>query len=143
VESTLLAVAGAHLLGEPLNPMLMALGAVYVRATRTAPVYRLVALPPIAGRHGLRGVPARPGLIRCAAGTASGRAVDVEVYRMPVNALGSLMVTVAAPLAIGTVSLADGTDVPGFVCESYAAADAPDISEYGGWRRYLASLTPA
>jgi allophanate hydrolase len=69
--------------------------------------------------------------------------VDVEVYRMPVSALGALMVTVAGPLAIGTVTLADGSNVPGFVCEAYAAADAPDISEHGGWRGYLASLTTA
>ncbi len=39
------------------------------------------------------------------------------------------------PLAIGTVELADGEKVKGFVCEAYGASDAPDIAEPGGWRR--------
>ena len=47
------------------------------------------------------------------------------------------MLTVAPPLAIGTVALADGSAAPGFVCEGYATG--PDISAYGGWRRYLAA----
>ena len=52
---------------------------------------------------------------------------------------GSFVVEVPAPLAIGTVTLDDGTDVKGFVAESYACADATDISRFGGWRAYLAS----
>jgi len=50
-----------------------------------------------------------------------------------------LLLTVAPPLAIGTVALADGTAAPGFVCEGYAAGVVPDISAYGGWRGYLAA----
>jgi len=30
--------------------------------------------------------------------------------------------------------------VQGFVCEAYAITGAADISAFGGWRRYLASL---
>jgi allophanate hydrolase len=45
---------------------------------------------------------------------------------------------VPAPLAIGTVALADGTTVPGFTCEGVAVEGAPDITGHGGWRAYLA-----
>lgn len=128
----LLAVAGAHLAGQPLHGDLLAIGGRLAARTRTAPVYRMVALP--CGP----GVPvARPGLIR---DPEAGAAMEVEVYRLPVAAIGELLLTVAPPLAIGTVSLVDGSDVAGFVCEGYAAAGAQDITGYGGWRRYLAAL---
>jgi allophanate hydrolase len=129
--TTALAVAGAHLHGEPLHPDLLALGARFLRRTRTAPVYRMVALP-AAGP-----LPPRPGLIRDpgAAGSA-----EVELYELPVAALGALLLTVAPPLAIGTVALADGSSALGFVCEGYAGAAGPDISHFGGWRSYRAAL---
>ena len=130
--TTCLVVAGAHLRGEPLHPALLALGARFVRATRTAPVYRMVALPALDSPA----TPPRPGLVRDPRG---GEALEVELYELPVAALGQLLLTVAPPLAIGTVALADGGSAPGFVCEGYAAGAVPDISRYGGWRRYLAA----
>jgi allophanate hydrolase len=133
---TLLVVAGAHLRGEPLHPSLLALGARFVRATRTAPEYRMVALPALDEEGGRPAVPPRPGLVRDPAG---GEALEVEIYELPVSAVGRLLLTVAPPLAIGTVALADGGAAPGFVCEGYAAGSVPDISAYGGWRGYLAA----
>ena len=50
------------------------------------------------------------------------------------------MSTVAPPLAIGTVALADGSSALGFVCEGYAGAALPDIAHHGGWRHYRAAL---
>jgi allophanate hydrolase len=44
---------------------------------------------------------------------------------------------VPPPLAIGTVTLADGTSVSGFVCEPIALTDAVEITRHGGWRAYL------
>jgi allophanate hydrolase len=129
--TTRLAVCGAHLRGQPLNPFLLELGARFVTAGSTAPVYRMVALPPAPP------LPARPGLIRSGGGGAS---IEVEVYELPVTALGALMVTVAPPLAVGTLQLDDGTHVLGFVCESYAGRTSPDITVHGAWREYLASL---
>ena len=93
----------------------------------------MVALPPVPATPGRPPLPARPGLIRDPDG---GRAVEVEVYELPVAALGDLLLTVAPPLAIGTVVLADGGQAPGFVCEGYARDGVPDISHFGGWRRY-------
>ena len=98
----------------------------------------MVALPALVCSGGLPAVPPRPGLVRDPTG---GGALEVEIYELPVAALGRLLLTVAPPLAIGTVALTDGTAAPGFVCEGYAASVAPDISAYGGWRGYLASAT--
>jgi hypothetical protein len=70
----------------------------------------------------------------------NGQAIEVEVYRLGPHALGRLMATVAPPLAIGSVELADSSVVHGFVCEPYALAGAADISSFGGWRAYRRSL---
>ena len=118
-----LAVCGAHMRGQPLNGQLLGLGARFVRATTTAPAYRLYALP---GGE-------RPGLVR----TPGGRPIEVEVWRLSAAALGALLARVPPPLAIGTVELADGSQPRGFLCEPHAVADAPDISLHGSWQAYL------
>ncbi len=46
---------------------------------------------------------------------------------------------IPAPLGIGTLQLADGRAVQGFVCEPQALVDAQDISHFGGWRAYMAA----
>ena len=45
-----------------------------------------------------------------------------------------------APLGIGTLQLEDGTSVQGFLCEPLALEGATNISHFGGWRAYIASL---
>lgn len=126
----LLAVVGAHLQGQPLHFQLTQLGAHLHSVAKTSAQYRLYAL---AGTQ-----PAKPGLVRTAAGTA-GRAIDVEVYALDRTGFGHFVSEVNTPLAIGTVELSDGTWVKGFVAEPIALEGALDISEYGGWRAYLAS----
>ncbi|MGV6848933.1 MAG: allophanate hydrolase [Marinibacterium sp.] len=122
-----IAVCGAHMTGLPLNHTLTDRGARLVRADRTAPDYSFHALPG-------DGV-ARPGLVRSAPGTGVG--VAVELWDMPVAAFGSFMKTIPAPLGIGTLRLADGSDVQGFLCEAIAAQEAKDISDLADWRKYL------
>jgi allophanate hydrolase len=119
-------VCGAHMSGLPLNKQLLERGAWQVSATRTAPVYRFYALP--------GGPPFRPGLVQVREG---GVAVDVEVWRMPMEHFGSFVAGIPAPLGIGKVQLEDGSSVSGFLCESLGIADATDISAHGGWRQYL------
>jgi allophanate hydrolase len=119
------AVAGAHLDGQPLHGDLRRWGARYVRTCRTAPRYRFLALMHLA--------PPRPGLLR---DDARAGAVEVEIYDMPFDGFGRLVASVLPPLAIGTVELADGEAVKGFLCESFAAAVARDITEFGGWRAF-------
>ncbi|MGH8701750.1 MAG: allophanate hydrolase-related protein, partial [Burkholderiales bacterium] len=43
------------------------------------------------------------------------------------------------PLGIGTIELESGEPVKGFLCEPYAVEGLPDITSYGGWRRYASS----
>jgi allophanate hydrolase len=127
LDSVRLAVAGAHLRGQPLNHQLTDLGARLLRAVQTAPCYRLYRLPT---------TPPKPGLVRVQSGGVN---VAVEVWELPSAAFGAFFRAVTPPLAIGTVELADGEKVPGFVCEAYAADGARDISSFGGWRAFLAA----
>ena len=123
----LVAVAGAHLSGLPLNPQLLALGGRLHRRTRTAGGYRLYALPG-------EGV-ARPGLLRTGDGPSGG--IAVELWDLPHQGVGQLAGMIPSPLGLGTVQLADGTGVLGFLVESAGVAGATDISAYGGWRAYV------
>jgi allophanate hydrolase len=124
-----LAVVGAHLSGLPLNGQLLERGARLRERTRTAPHYRLFALP------GTR--PPKPGLQRCSDG---GSAIELEVWDLPLAEAGSFLALVPSPLCLGSLELADGSVVHGFLCEAHALASAQDISHFGGWRAYLASL---
>ena len=125
-DTVRLAVVGAHLAGMPLNGQLVELGAVLECVTTTSAEYRLYALA--------NTTPPKPGLARV---TADGARIEVEVYRLSAAALGTFMTLVSSPLAIGSLSLADGSTVHGFVCEPWGIDGAEDITEYGGWRAYL------
>jgi allophanate hydrolase len=129
-EPTLpIAVVGAHLSGLPLNKQLLERGATLVEATATAPHYRLYALPGT--------VPPKPGLVRAAEG---GSSIALEVWAMPISAVGSFLALIPPPLGLGSLQLADGRHVHGFLCEPHALQGARDITAFGGWRNYLASL---
>ncbi len=127
-------VVGAHLTGLPLNPELLAQGAVLQRSVPTLPCYRLYAL---AG-----GPPRRPGLLRVAEG---GAAIATEVWSLPAEGFGRFVAGIPAPLCIGTLLLADGSSPKGFLVEPAGLTGAEDITRFGGWRGFLASLasTPA
>src|SRR5512143_104035 len=122
------AVCGAHLSGLPLNGQFTARGGRLVAAVRSAPEYRLYAL---AG-----GPPLRPGMVRVAEG---GGAIEMEIWELPAREYGGFVAGIPAPLGIGMVTLADGKQVQGFVCEAAAVGAAEDITRFGGWRGYLAS----
>jgi len=125
-----IAVVGAHLSGEPLNDQLTSRGGTLVTSMQTAPVYRLVALATD---------PPKPGLIRIGPDTPGAGAIEVEVWALDAAGFASFVDTIPAPMCIGRVVLADGTDVAGFLCEPIATVDAPDITGYGGWRAYRAA----
>jgi allophanate hydrolase len=127
-----IAVVGAHMAGLPLNGELVAAGAQFVRAATTAPVYRLYALDRLS--------PARPGLVRVAEG---GAGIAIEIWRMPVAALGRFVTGISAPLGLGTLTLDDGSPVAGFICEAAATSGARDITGHGGWRAWMASQAAA
>jgi allophanate hydrolase len=124
------AVVGAHLSGMPLNRQLTERGATLVGTAQTAPDYRFYALPGT--------VPPKPGLLRVAPG--EGARIALEVWQMPIEHYGSFVALIPAPLGIGTLALADGRGVQGFLCEAQALQGAHDITHLGGWRAYIASL---
>jgi allophanate hydrolase len=122
-----IAVVGAHLSGMPLNGELKSFGARFLETTTTAADYRLFALT---GTQ-----PPKPGLLRVGAG--SGAAVDVEVWAMPAEKFGRFVDAVPPPLSIGTLVMADGRQVKGFLVEAEATSGARDISAFGGWRTFM------
>jgi allophanate hydrolase len=123
-----LCVVGAHMSGMPLNDELKSCGARFLSAAETAPDYRLFAL------NG--GPPARPGMLRVAAG--QGTSVALEIWALSAAGFGRFVAAVPSPLSIGTVQLADGRSAKGFLVESDAVNGARDISDFGGWRKFVA-----
>lgn len=122
-----IAVCGAHMSGLPLNHQLTDRGGAFQCATTSAPDYAFYAL------NG--GGVARPGMVRVEAG--KGARVKMEIWRLPQDQFGSFMQQIPSPLGIGTVNLADGSQVLGFICESIASKAAQDISDLGDWRRFV------
>ena len=121
-----LAVVGAHMSGLPLNHELTSRGARFLRRTHTAPGYRFYAM---------EGKVARPGLVAVATG---GAAIEAEIWAIPAAALGSFLAGIPAPLGLGKLTLEDGGEVIGFICEPGKLGNARDITALGGWRAYLA-----
>ncbi|PSO20727.1 allophanate hydrolase [Bradyrhizobium sp. MOS003] len=122
-----IAVVGAHLSGMVLNAELTALNAKLIEATRTAPDYKLYAL---------NTTPPKPGMLRVAAG--QGTAIELELWSLSSSAFGKFVNAIPAPMAIGTVRLADGRSVKGFLVEPEVLGEARDITAYGGWRTFMA-----
>ena len=104
----------------------------FVGEVETAPDYRLYALT--------GSKPAKPGLVRVADG--AGAAIKAEVWALDPESFGAFVAKIPAPLGVGTVRLADGSTVKGFLAEPEGLKGATDISTFGGWRAYLASLKP-
>ncbi|WP_129786132.1 allophanate hydrolase [Promicromonospora panici] len=127
LASVPLAVVGAHLSGQPLNHQLVDRGGRLVASTTTAPGYRLFALET---------TPAKPGLVRVADG---GAPIEAEVWELPTAGFGEFVASVPAPMTIGKVLLADGSEVSGFLCEPAALDGARDITASGGWLAHLAA----
>ncbi|GHA69967.1 amidase [Streptomyces canarius] len=133
-------VVGAHLTGQPLNAQLVQAGGTLVGTARTSGGYRL---------HALATEPPKPGLVRTAAHAMPGTGAETgsgatgiegEIWRLPAAGFGTFTAAVPAPMTIGTVELADGRQVKGFLVEPYAVEGTPDITRFGGWRAYLASV---
>lgn len=126
MDTVKLAVVGAHLEGMPLHWQLTSRNARFVGAFETAPTYRLYAMAD--------SVPPKPALVH----STDGAAIKVELYELGLAEFGSFVAEVPPPLAIGTVTLADGSSVKGFVAEPRALTGAEDITHLGGWRAFMA-----
>ncbi|MDX7997958.1 allophanate hydrolase [Xenorhabdus sp. Reich] len=122
-----LAVAGAYFRGMLLNNQLIDRNAVFIEDTQTARCYRLYALA--------NTQPAKPGLVR----SSDGAAINIELWDIPLSRFGEFVAEIPAPLGIGSLELADGRWVKGFICEPDGLKDATDITEFGGWRNWIIS----
>ena len=129
-DRMMIAVAGAHLTGEPLNYQLTTRDGRFIRKAKTAPSYQLFALPGTS--------PPKPGLVRV--GAEIGVSINLEIWELPLGEFGNFLKEVPSPLTIGMIHLSDGRVVKGFLCEEVAAQDALNISEFGGWKAYLKGL---
>lgn len=79
-----------------------------------------------------------------------------QVWKLSTEAFGSFVSSVAPPLSIGNIELESGEIVkgklsclfvlflnfgrgyPGFLCEQYILPKSKNISQFGGWRNYVA-----
>jgi hypothetical protein len=125
-RSVILAVNGTLMRGLSLNANLVNAGASFVSEGETAAEYRLWSID---DRH--------PAMLRVQTG---GRQIAVELWEVPAEGLASILVAEPAGLSIGKVLLSDGREVLGVLGEPWLCANRVEISAFGGWRAYIATL---
>jgi hypothetical protein len=121
-----LAVNGTLMRGLELNINLQQVEAVFVRATVTAPIYRLWS---ISDRH--------PAMMRVSRG---GSSIAVEIWSLPLARLADILQQEPAGLCVGKIKLADNSEILGVLGEAFLCEEQLEITEFGGWRNYIRSL---
>ncbi|GLP76489.1 allophanate hydrolase [Mycobacterium antarcticum] len=129
-SATPLLVVGAHLRGQPLAWQLEDRGARWAGTAFTAPVYQLARLDTN---------PPKPGLVRV--GAEDGAVIGGELWLVGTAMLGDFLAMLPAPMSLGRVVLADGSEVVGFGCALDAWRAGEDITRHGDWPTYLRSVS--
>lgn len=124
-KTVLLAVNGTLMRGLELNANLVGAGATFVREDQTDACYRIWSID---DRH--------PAMLRT---PGEGTNVVVEVWDVPVAGLANILLAEPQGLAIGKVVLRDGSIVLGVLGEPFLCEGKREITQYGGWRAYVAS----
>ncbi|MDJ0572895.1 MAG: hypothetical protein QNJ53_28180 [Pleurocapsa sp. MO_192.B19] len=124
-ETIELAVNGTLMRGLELNNNLLAVGATFVREAITEPTYRLFSIGDV-----------HPAMMRVKTG---GVAIAVEVWAVPPAGLAQILLNEPPGLCIGKVRLDDGSEILGVVGESICCENGKEITQYGGWRNYIAN----
>ena len=119
-----LAVNGTLMRGLELNGNLLSVGATFVREATTEPTYRLWSID---DRH--------PAMIR----VENGAAIALEVWDVPAVGLSQILMQEPPGLCIGKVRLADGEIVLGVLGEPILCEGRREITQWGGWRAYIAN----
>ncbi|MFJ5488035.1 allophanate hydrolase, partial [Hansschlegelia beijingensis] len=70
-------------------------------------------------------------------------AIATEVWALPPEGFGRFVAGIGAPLGIGVVRLADGSTPKGFLAEAEGVKGAKEITDFGGWRAYMAGTAAA
>ena len=127
MDSVKLAVNGTLMRGLPLEKNLLDAGAFFLREAATAPCYRLWSINDN-----------NPAMLRV--DPAEAVSVAVEVWQVPAAGLASVLMKEPEGLSVGKVTLSDGEVVLGVIGEPELVRGQKEISSYGGWRSYIASL---
>jgi len=122
----LLAVNGTLMRGLELEKNLLNVGAKFLREDRTDAKYRIWSIDDV-----------HPAMYRV--NDESGTSVAVEVWDVPDEGLISVLLNEPPGLSIGNVHLQDGSTLLGVLGEPYRTEGMREITEFGGWRAYLAS----
>lgn len=122
-----LAVNGTLMRGLGLNQNLLDVNANFVREAETDAHYRLWTIDDI-----------HPAMMRFSTG---GTNVALEIWELPAAAIATILEQEPAGLCIGRITLADGSSVLGVLGEAYLCETGTEITEYGGWRAYMAGKT--
>ena len=125
-QDVLLAVNGTLMRGLKLNPNMAAAKATFVREAATEPAYRLWS---IRDDH--------PAMVRVTDG--KGVKVAVEIWSVPASGLASILLKEPLGLTIGKVRLDDGETVLGVIGEPALVEGQKEITDFGGWRAYVAA----
>ncbi|MDO3401787.1 allophanate hydrolase [Mycolicibacterium neoaurum] len=131
LDTTTLLVVGAHLRGQPLAWQLDDRGARWIGPARTAPHYRMARLDT---------EPPKPGLVRVA--PDAGTTIAGELWSIGTAMLGDFLAALPAPMSLGRVELADGSEVVGFGCSLQSWKAGTDITHHGDWTGYLRRVRP-
>ncbi len=129
METVKLAVNGTLMRGLELNANLQTIQATFICETKTEPSYLLWS---IEDRY--------PAMMRV---TSGGAAIAVEVWAVPTVSLGKLLLQEPSGLCIGKVRLSNGEVVLGVLGEAFLCEGRREISQWGGWRAYIADLKPS
>ncbi len=124
-----LAVNGTLMRGLALNPNLLQVGAQFVREDKTDAAYRLWT---IGDRH--------PAMMRFAQG---GREIALEIWSLPAAAIATILQQEPAGLCIGFITLTHGENMLGVLGEAYLCESGQEITQWGGWRAYIANKQDA
>lgn len=102
-------------------------GAAFLGAFRTAPRYRIFSIGD-----------AHPGMFEVAAGE-TGISVPGELYELPDEVWARVEAGEPPGLYRGPVELEDGRVVPGILYPREMTSGHREITEFGGWRAYVAA----
>ncbi|MBD2040153.1 glutamyl-tRNA amidotransferase [Microcoleus sp. FACHB-672] len=126
MQTVSLAVNGTLMRGLELNENLLNAGATFIKETLTEPAYRLWS---IEDRH--------PAMMKVKIG---GGSICVEIWAIPTNNLTQILLQEPAGLCVGKLLLLDGEEVLGVLGEAFLCEGKQEITEWGGWRAYIANL---
>lgn len=115
--------------GAAAGKNLLDAGAVFLREAATAPCYRLWSIDD-----------RNPAMLRVASEDPYAVSVAVEVWQVPAGGLASVLMKEPEGLSVGKVTLSDGETVLGVIGEPELVRGKKEISSYGGWRSYIATL---